>query len=166
MPRRKITVEEALRALEEAGIPLQLKVVVQPTVLQEQKQVEPSSFTQQNATAVGKNVKIILFAKHSVGSGGTVTVMNGEKQMEDAGVQTYGPGVCTVPSVLASHLLHADQAARQADAKMLDREQHSYLVVQRQNPSGHLINVGVAVPNEVLDSGLGTIPQDFMFVIR
>jgi hypothetical protein len=164
MARRKITVEDALRVLEEAGIPLQAKVIeVQPPpVAPVSKISQPARATQ----VLDKLVKITLYAKHSVGSGGRQVIVDGEKQVENAGVQTYGPGICTVPSALANHLLSADQTARAADARMLEREQRSYIVAQRRNPDGYVTNVALQIPTEVFEGGLDTLPADFTFVVR
>lgn len=171
MPRRKISIEEAFKVLEEAGIPLQVKQG--DTVLPERipvdtntqhapiaKQADVSRLTK------GKLVKVTLFAKHSVGSGGVATVHDGEKMVEHAGVQTYGPGVCVVSAELASHLLSADAAARAADARMLEREQRSYLIVQRVSNDGSRANVGLSVPDGFLDERLGSLPLELMHIVR
>jgi len=158
MPRRKISIEDALRVLEEGGIPLQVKPVAeQPAVT-----LSDRAKAKQPASPVSsKLIKITLFARHSVGSGGRMVQTDDEKHVESAGVESYGPGICVVPVALASHLLHADRAARDADAKMLEREQRSYVVVQRRGPDGYLHNVGVQVSNEILDSGLDSLPREF-----
>lgn len=166
MPKRKISIDEAFKVLEEAGIPLQVKQ--QEAVLSERIPVNDTSV--KSATVpkpvLGKLVKITLFAKHSIGSGGTVTGEGTEKVVEHAGVQTYGPGICIVNSELASHLLSADGAARAADARMLDREQHSYLIVQRVGTDGSRANVGLGVPDGFLDERLSNLPLELMHLVR
>jgi len=94
-----------------------------------------------------------------------LTVSETGKQVENAGVQIYGPGICTVPRYLAEQLLHADAAARAADDRMLEKEQRSYLITQRVTTDGQRANVGVQVPNEMLDGGLGSLSADFMYVL-
>src|SRR5437870_803439 len=111
MPKRKMSIEDAFKVLEEAGISLQVRQ--QEAVLPERIPVNEAVHVTKVVTAspkpvLGKLVKITLFAKHSIGSGGVTTVHDDEKMVEHAGVQTYGPGVCTVSAELASHLLSAD----------------------------------------------------------
>jgi NifU-like protein involved in Fe-S cluster formation len=174
MAKRKISIDEAFKVFEEAGIPLQAKPVDVSQQLPTQIPVEDAAHTakatQHNNVAKltnNKLVKVTLFAKHSVGSGGTATVnADGDKVVEHAGVQTYGPGICIVNADLASHLLSADQSAKAADARMLEREQRSYLIVQRVSNDGSRANVGMAVPDGFLDERLGSLPIELMHMIR
>ena len=152
MPRRKITIEEAFATLESAGINVQVKKpdVDELIPLDTTKAAINYSDTYgiPQETLGGKLVKVKLYAKHTVGSGG----------------QSYGPGIITVPSSIAQHLLHQDGLAVEADNKMLDRQQHSYLVVQRQS-AGQVVNVGLEVDSQVLDN-IGNRPSHLMFNIR
>lgn len=175
MPRRKISIEEAFKVLEDAGIPLQVKQPVDTGVSQPVEPVPSAKVKRDFSAPYGttqhhinpKLIKVVLYAKHSVGSGGFLTVGPEGKQIESAGVQSYGPGVCTVPTELAAHLLHADTAARQADERMLDTEQRSYLIVQRVSSDGQRANVGVQVDNSVLDpSEMVNLPLGYMHQLR
>lgn len=165
MARRKISIEEALQVLEEAGIPLQAKPLETVAPVIEQQQVSPAFVKKQSSPP--NVVRIELRARHSVGSGGQlVEQADGEKQIEHAGVETYGPGVCFVTPALASYLLHADGVARQADDRMLDRTQRSFIVVQRQNSSGHLVNVPVEVDSEFYSNSPLEWGRNFEHIIR
>ena len=150
MPRRKITIEEAFATLESAGISVQVKRVDEPALLN----IPESAVSYSDTYGIpqeklgGKLVKVKLYAKHTVGSSG----------------QSYGPGIVTVPSSIAQHLLHQDGLAVDADNKMLDRRQHSYLVVQRTS-AGQVVNVGLEVDSMVLDN-FGNLPNNLMFDIR
>lgn len=170
MPKRKISIEDAFKVFEEAGIPLQVKQADTVQVLPDRIPVDADVRTVKRADVSqltkGKLVKITLFAKHSVGSGGVAVVHDGEKMVEHAGVQTYGPGVCIVTADLASHLLSADGAARAADARMLEREQRSYLIVQKMSADGSRANAGMQVPDGFLDERLGSLPLELMHLVR
>lgn len=166
MPRKKISIEEAFKVLEEAGIPIQ----VRPTIPATQPVVEMKSRkgqifdTSPKVTPSKKYMEVTLYAKHSVGSGGSMVVKEGEKQVENAGVQSYGPGRFTVPIELASHLLYADAQARRADDNMLSKEQKSYLVVARIGGDGQRVNVGVQVDNSLFDD-IGSVPNNLSYRI-
>lgn len=177
MPKRKISIDEAFKVLEEAGIPLQVKQQSDTvSQLPTQIPVDDAAYAAQSVKSAqhgnvskltnNKLVKVTLFAKHSVGSGGTVTGEGADKVVEHAGVQTYGPGVCVVNADLASHLLSADQSARAADARMLEREQRSYLIVQRVSSDGSRANVALGVPDGFLDERLGSLPLEMMHIVR
>lgn len=152
MPRRKITIEEAFTTLESAGINVQVKKpdIDEPVPLSVTKSAIDYSDTYgiPQEKLGGKLIKVKLYAKHTVGSSG----------------QSYGPGVVTVPSSIAQHLLHQDGLAVDADSKLLDRQPHSYLVVQRTS-SGQVVNVGLEVDSEVLDN-IGNLPSHLMFKMR
>lgn len=170
MPRRKISVEQAFQVLEEAGIQVQVRSVKE--TIQPEKVQHPDIFknTQSDKTILRKvgntAVTVKLFAKHSIGSGGSIVVGSDGKRVENAGVQTYGPGVCTVPVHLVEQLLYADAQARAADERMLEREQRSYLITQKISVDGQRVNVGVQVPNEIFNDGFGNLPSDFVHIIR
>ena len=150
MPKRKITIEEAFSVLERAGINVQVKKpdVEEPAPVAKQRIDYSKTYGVVQENSGVKLVKVTLYAKHTVGSNG----------------QSYGPGVITVPSTIAQHLLHQDGLAREADDKMLDRQQHSYLVVQRTS-AGQAVNVGLEVDSQVLDN-IGNLPSHLMFNIR
>ena len=149
MPRRKITIEEAFATLESAGIPVQVKKpdVEIPASSDTVKANYSDPYGIPQEKLGGKLIKVKLYAKHTVGSSG----------------QSYGPGVITVPASIAQHLLHQDGLAVEADNKMLDRQQHSYLVVQRTS-EGQVVNVGLEVDSQVLDN-IGNLPNHLMFKI-
>lgn len=168
MARRKISIEEAFAVLQSAGIPVQVKPAV---IIADQQTSQPAKkrkgqiFKVPPLKPVPNMVSITLFAKHSIGSGGTMHGTGEEKHVEQAGVVTYGPGVCYVPTHLAAQLLHQDAAARQQDERMLDREQRCYLVVQKRSASGQSINVPMQVtsldPSEMFNA-----PSQFVHYIR
>ena len=170
MAKKKISigeVEKAFAILEQAGIqvqavqPVQQEEVVQvPKVRKGQIFPTPSSVLaeqQQN-----RMVKVNLWAKHSIGSGGfTVNGPDG-KQVEQAGVQSYGPGVCMVPVEYVGHLVKQDQLAKQADDNMLDKTQRSYMVVRKMSPDGHAVNASIAVSNDVFGD-FGSLPDNYIY---
>lgn len=170
MPRKKISIEQAFQVLEDAGIQVQVKSVKEEPVPVKVQHLDIFKNKQPDKAVIQKvgsaAVKIKLFAKHSIGSGGFLVAGLDGRQIENSGVQTYGPGVCTVPITLVDQLLYADAQARAADERMLEKEQRSYLITQRINSSGQRANVGVQVPNEILGGGLGNLPYDLMHVIR
>lgn len=170
MPRKKISIEQAFQVLEDAGIQVQVKSVKEEPVPVKVQHPDIFKNKQQSESIVQKinntTAKIKLFAKHSIGSGGFLTNGPDGRQIEHAGVQTYGPGICDVPMTLVDQLLYADAAARAADERMLEKEQRSYLITQRISSSGQRANVGVQVPNEILDGGLGNLSYDLMYVVR
>ena len=166
MPRRKITIEEAFSVLHNAGIQVQVKSVdttEQPAPEIIRRPVRPYGYAPVvDEKPHAKFVKITLHARHSVGSGGvSVSGING-RQIEQSTAQTYGPGIgISVPTHIAAHLLHQDMLAQQADDRMLETRQRSYLVVQKSNSSGHIANVGVEVPDHILGN-LGQLADSFM----
>lgn len=168
MPRKKISIEEAFQVLEQAGIQVQVQSVKEPVVPVKVQHPDIFKNTQPDKTVLhnmgNTAIKVKLFAKHSVSCGGSFTVGPDGKQIEGAGTQTYGPGICTVPRSVAEQLLHADAAARAADERMLEKEQRSYLITQKVTADGQKGNVGVLVPNELLNGGLGAVPADFMHI--
>ena len=177
MPRKKINlneVEHAFKVLERAGIDIQVKPAQE--IVQQQFVVEPvrsktspyGSIDSHYAKVAKRTAKITLYAKHCVGSGGVESGNGDNKQIENAGVQTYGPGVCVVPVELVGHLLHADQQARNADSDMLSREPKYKLIVPRIDGTGNRANVAMSVPEDVLDAGamLTQIASQHTYVIR
>lgn len=176
MAKRKISVEEAFAVLEAAGINVQVKSIAPESPAAGTPQVVDTT-PKRNAygsteTTYRKrpvtHVKIPLYAKHSRGSGGvTVTDSNGEQHVENAGVVTYGPGVTLVPVELAAELERADAAARQADEDMLSPVPKHRLIVPKVDSGGNRFNVGVLVPEEMLDPGamLTQLPTQYTYRI-
>jgi len=169
MPRKKISIEQAFQVLEEAGIQIQVKSVKeQPTSVAPVQHPNIFKNTQPDKTILQKvnttTVKVRLFAKHSIGNGGNLVAGENGKQVENSGVQVYGPGVCDVPKYLLESLLYADAQARVADERMLEREQRSYLITQRISGVGQRANIGIRVPDGTLDS-LGDLPYESMYRI-
>ena len=168
MPRRKISIEEAFSVLQKAGINVQVKQaepdIQQPERVTEKAKKEP--IFPVNVTPAGpKTMKITLWAKHSVGSGGFIKGTGEEKRIEHAGVQTYGPGVCVVPAELAASLIYRDQQAKKADERMLDKTQRSYMVVKKYSSDGHGVDVGVEVSGDIFDD-ISSMPSNLMYRIR
>ena len=168
MPKRKITLDEAFAVFEQHGLQVEVKAVQQSaptTPLSEflEPVVEDKPAVQQTNK---KTVKITLFATHTVGNGGeSVVDSNGNKTVINSGVQTYGPGVCTVPLALAQHLLHQDILAREADERMLEKTMRNYVVMPYYNKDGVMVNraVNVARDNNFDMSGfLGSISDNNM----
>jgi len=140
MPKKKITLEEAFAVFEREG--LQVKV----EAMQPQKpQIHLEDFLEDTikeekpaVVQTGKRfVKITLYASHSIGNGGEMVVsVDGTKHVINNGVETYGPGVITVPVHLAQHLLHQDMLARRADERTFDHKLRSFAVFPQQMPYG------------------------------
>jgi hypothetical protein len=155
MARRKISIEEAFAALEAAGINVQVKSVdgPEPVPVPAKPKLDYTQYPPVPIATVSPDfVKIPLYARHTVGSGGyTVTLPDGSEQIQSAGVESYGPGLCTVPAELASHLLYQDSLAKQADQKMLDRTEYRYLVAEVQGAGGIRANIGYPVTSEMFD---------------
>ena len=164
MPRRKITIEEAFSVLQQAGIQVQVKAV-EPVTEDQPIDIIRKDYTTYPPTVIqekpnSRTVKVTLYAKHSVGSGGFSVKDDNGQHIESSGVTVYGPGIITVPTALAPYLLHQDSLARQADNRMLETTQRRYLVVQRGAAC-----VGLPVGDGVLDN-LGILGDNFMLQIR
>lgn len=150
MPKRKITLDEAFAVFEQHGLQVEVKAV------NESQRNEPlAAFLEQSEEAPAiaeqlsaKHIKITLFAAHSIGSGGQITIMpDGSKQVTNSGIQTYGPGVVTVPASIAQHLLHQDMLARRADDRMLENRVRQYVVTPKRTMQG-IVNVARHVSND------------------
>ena len=168
MPKRKITLDEAFAVFEQHGLQVEVKAVQQnpsTTPLSDflEPVVEDKPVVQQTNK---KTVKITLFAAHTIGNGGEiVTDIHGNKTVVNNGIQTYGPGVCTVPITLAQQLLHQDILAREADERMLERTMRNYVVMPYCNKDGMMVNraINVARDNNFDMSGfLGSISDNNM----
>lgn len=149
MPRRKISISEAMQVLRENNLDVFVKPVEEEKVPQKEK-VEKGVVRKVGNTAI----TIMLYAQHTIGCGGFLT----KTSIDDEGVMsgntniTYGPGRVTVPVTIAGQLLHQDQLARQADERLRETTQRSYLVVQKQGYDGVIKNVAVQVSNGALDN--------------
>lgn len=149
MPRRKITVEEAFAALEQAGIQVQVKAVSNEAIGQEQFEapvVEEAKPALQHRFGT-TTVRLELHAQHSISAGGVLVGKKGEQQVVDGTVVTYGPGVCWVPAQYAQHLAYQDMVARQADDRLLDRAMRSYVVAYVRDSTG-VKNIGLPVSRD------------------
>jgi hypothetical protein len=151
MPRRKLTIDEALQALKDHGLDVEVKSV-KPVIPVEKK--KHPAFTKPTRAGANGLVKITLYAKHSIGSGGHMVIKDGQQQVENAGVQTYGPGVVTVSSDLAQHLLYQDMLSKQADERLLEKEQRCYVVAQRRNADGHVVNASIRVDDSFFNGSI------------
>lgn len=176
MPRKKISIEEAFATLEQAGIPIQLKPVVaenhvEPTpepVIPTGRRKGQIFDTSPKPTKPATHTRVTLFAKHSIGSGGRLVIdSDGTRRAEHTGVESYGPGICMVPVEHATHLLHADALARQADQRFLDTTMHSYIVVPRQ-ANGQRANIAVEVDGGMLgwSSIEHDLPSQYMHIVQ
>ena len=146
MPKKKITLEEAFAVFEQHGLEVEVKAIAP-----ERKTESLSAFLEQSDEPTTpfieegkKHIKVTLFAAHTVGSGGEIIIQNGEKVIVNNGIETYGPGIVTVPSHLAQHLLHQDLLARRADERMLENRVRSYVVRPMRTSQG-IINVARCV---------------------
>lgn len=170
MPRRKISVEEAFKVLEQAGIQVRVQEQEQPVqqpVPEKPRRNAYGSIEMHTPKKDPKTAKITLYAKHTIGSGG-VQVGEDGKQIEHAGVQIYGPGVCTVPVEHVNHLLHADRIAREADEQMLSPIPKHKLILPIRDGQGYRKDIGVEVSEDMLDPGtmLTRLPLEYTYVIR
>lgn len=147
MPKRKISISEALSVLKEHNLEVTTKVVEPQKVMS--VTTEKPIVKRIGTTAVTIN----LYAQHMIGKGGTLKVLESGEQTTDGNeFVVYGPGTCTVPSTIAGQLLHQDQLLKQADDKMTDGIQRSYLIMQRRGYDGAIVNVGVQVDNNLMVS--------------
>lgn len=150
MPKRKITLEDAYAVFEQHGLKVEVKATQsdQPRIPLSDF-LEPVEQSLPVATPAGKtNVRITLYAAHTVGNGGQITVnANGDKSVTNNGIETYGPGVVTVPATIAQHLLHQDQLAQQADARMLESTMRNYIIVHKSTSHGAM-NCGILVAQD------------------
>ena len=151
--KKKISIEEAFSALRNAGINVKIDDVSKPVDETPDFVVaKPGAKPKKQKESKGKPgiSKVTLSTQHCIGSGG---VEDEDGVITHAGVVTYGPGVCEVPSELAGALLHQDQLAKQQDERMLDRTQRSYMVVPRRSGSQRN-NVAVRVDDSILNNGI------------
>ena len=165
MPKRKITIEEALKTLHEAGVRVKIDSVEEPEKVSLTSAFRESEKAVDSVVEKGKFTTVVLFAKHSVGSGGEETIdKNGNKLTINNGVETYGPGKCKVPSSIAAHLLHQDALAKQADERLLDRTPKCYIVSEVRTPDGRLVNKINQVDESFFPDSLGN--DGFAYLIR
>lgn len=149
MPKKKITLEEAFAVFEQHGLEVEVKAIAA------ERKVESLSAFLEHSTELEvplveenkKTVRITLFASHSIGIAGEMIVKDGEKMIVGNSIETYGPGVITVPSHLAQHLLHQDLLARRADDRMLENRVRTYVVRPMRTAHG-TINVAQHVSND------------------
>lgn len=137
MPKKKITLDEAYAVFEQHGLQVEVKgltptnaVTLQPSDLVEQP-IAPHKPAFGGKTNNPTTIKITLYCKHSIARGGFLVVNEGEKSVEGNSIETYGPGVISVPIELAAQLQHQDAVARQAEANMLSSTFKSKVIVQR-----------------------------------
>lgn len=151
MPRRKISISEAMQVLRENN----LDVVVKPVEEELEQPVAQKKDARNVIRKVGNTaITITLQSQHMIGCGGFLTKTSVDEEAVIRGniVKTYGPGQVTVPVTIASQLLHQDQLAIEADKRMLETTQRSYLIVQKRGYDGALKNVAVQVSDGALDS--------------
>jgi len=171
MPRKKITISEALETLEKAGLRVKVEAVKEEVKHSGPDIYVSASDDKESKPIKGKvgntTIKLSLYSKHSISSGGSfVAEKDGGTKIQDAGVVTYGPGVCYVPLSVAQHLLRQDQLARQTDERMLEKTQRSYIIAQRVTDSG-IRNVGLRLSDEYdFNTALGNLPDSDMYIIR
>jgi hypothetical protein len=151
MPKRKITLEEAFAVFEQHGLQVEVKAV---QIDQPQESLydflEVESVQQQPViqSTSAKSVKITLYATHTIGSGGEIVLdTSGNKAVINNCVESYGPGVVTVPARLAQHLLHADMLARHSDENLTSSKMRSFVVVPRVTPYG-VVNCSIQVSED------------------
>lgn len=181
MPKRKITLEEAFAVFEQHGLQVEVKAVAvdsvdkdQPTLADflddansNKHSMDYTQYPPVPKQRANNRTQITLHAKHTVGCGGVMVVGDdGKPHPQQQGVETYGPGVCTVPDELAAHLLYADQQAKQADANFADRTFKQYIVVPRRTNTG-MVNAAI-LQDDNYDMGqfFGDEPNANMYIIR
>ncbi len=144
MPKKKISIQEALSTLKSFGLTVSVGHV-KDEVVPELAQYESGVVRKVGNTAI----TITLRTQHIVGSGGVMTVRDGEKVATDNTSKIYGPGRVTVPVTIADHLLHQDQLAQQADQRLLGNEVRCFLITQKRSLDGLSGIVGVQVDPSV-----------------
>lgn len=172
MPKRKITLEEAFAVFEREGLQVEVKAVQL-----DQEEVPLSDFLEEGQAAPvpltepvnSKMVKITLYAAHSIASGGRIHLdKNGNKVTTNNIVETYGPGVITVPISLAQHLLAQDGLARNADERTFDRKFRSFIIIPRTNSQGISVNAAVQVSDQSnfdISALLGNLGNNGTYII-
>lgn len=132
MPKKKITIAEALQALEQEGVKVTIERVIEPPVV-----TKASSKIKE--VAHSKIVRLKLNCWHQI---------NGV---------SYGPGLsCEVPRELASHLERQDQLAKKADADLLNPDPRFYLVTRKRSAHGSAY-VGTEVNRDLFNSGIDVL---------
>src|SRR5260221_5737566 len=107
MAKKKITLEEAFAVFEQHGLKVEVTAAVDTTdpsapqladFLDTKQQMDYTQYPPVPKVISTKKTQITLHAKHSVGSGGyMVKGDDGQMHAEQQGVESYGPGICTVP---------------------------------------------------------------------
>lgn len=150
MPKKKITLEEAFAVFEREGLKVEVKAI-QPTIPQPRLEdfLETAEEVQPTAIVLNKSlIRVTLYASHTVGNGGEIIVgADGNKHVVNNGVVSYGPGVVSVPTYLAQHLLHQDMLARRADHRTFSGETRSFAVSPQRTAYG-VVNVARVVSLE------------------
>lgn len=149
MPKRKITLEEAYAVFDQHGLEVEVRGI------QQSKAVEPLVSFLENEGEIErpqveegkKTVKITLFAAHTIGNGGEIVTSHGQTRLINNGIIQYGPGIVTVPTHLATHLLHQDLLARRSDERLLESKVRTYAVLPIQTANGS-INVARHVSSD------------------
>src|SRR5262245_8373188 len=176
MARKSISIAEAFKVLEAAGVKLERKKaeaaygdgrhetlpILKPKLPKVRQRAVRSDRGQRRDWSdypspgpyaakerIGRPRVITLYAKHSIASGDPQQLL------------TFGPGKCTVPASLADALLHQDMLARDADARLLETTPRHYLIVKKANASGHTQAVGLQVTPDILDN-IGLLDQRFL----
>lgn len=151
MAGRKISLDQALQQAKElaerAGLRIEVKVderFDQPPPVdivpkKDYTHYGPPKSNLPNLT------KLTLYARHTVGSGGHMTMKDGQESVSNNGYRTYGPGVVHVPTALASELAYRDQQAQKADERFLDRRERSYVIGSMTTPQGAQVFRGFEV---------------------
>ena len=172
MPKRKITLEEAFATFEQHGLQVEIKAIQQDPELDNLTLADFTESTVEQSIPKQhgkKSITIKLHAAHTIGSGGHMVDKGTPNQrIENAGVQTYGPGVCTVPIYIAAHLLHQDTLAQRADERFLDRKLRSFVIVPRRL-NGQMVNVGIMASDDDafdMSSFLGSLGDHNLYSVR
>jgi hypothetical protein len=144
MPRKKIsltdiTLEDAFSVFERHGLKVKVEAVEseQPNPSLADFLEKPPETPDLPQQVSGKKVKITLHARHTIASSGTII----NKKVIGGTLETYGPGIVTVPVELASSLLHQDGLARKADESIRDNRVHTRVIVPSDNGQNRLIEV-------------------------
>lgn len=178
MPRRKLSVEDAFAQIKQAqehlaSAGINVDVSVQSVQSEPEPQPKRNAYGSTEVSTPKRkatHMVIDLYSKHCVAHAGHQVIgEDGVKRIVGDGVATYGPGKnIRVPIEIAQRLLYNDAVAREYDDKFRSGEQICKLVVQKIDPSGNRVNVGLTVPESVLDPGsmLTMLPNQYTYVIR
>lgn len=154
MPRKKISlsdisVEDAFAVLQRHGLNVEVK-----SLQEDSGKADIADFLQSDKAndkplpekVSNSKTRITLYTQHTIACSGDIVGEGQDKRIEGASVATYGPGTVTVPTYLATQLLHQDGLARQAEADLLETRSRRKLIVP-YGSSSRVIDLGFGDSN-------------------